>query len=96
MPASNHLPPITGHARAALQEVLSEVPAEVDTLIFPNYESLPEREDVADPFTEVGGQTAGGARGFFLAWGLLRAGECWKRRERKGGGRWREVRKKRG
>ena len=41
------------------------MPAEVDTLIFPNYESLPEREDVADPFTEVGGQTAGGPRASF-------------------------------
>lgn len=29
------------------------MPAGVDTLVFPNYESLPEREDVSDPFTEV-------------------------------------------
>lgn len=36
-----------------LQEVLAKVPPDVDTLVFPNYESLPEREDVADPFTEV-------------------------------------------
>lgn len=38
---------------ACLQEVLGKVPADVDTLVFPNYESLPEREDVADPFLEV-------------------------------------------
>lgn len=38
---------------APLQQVLAKVPPDVDTLIFPNYESLPEREDVADPFTEV-------------------------------------------
>lgn len=36
-----------------LQEVLAKVPPDVDTLVFPNYESLPERDDVVDPFTEV-------------------------------------------
>jgi len=36
-----------------LQEVLAQVPADVDTLVFPNYESLPERDDVTDPFLEV-------------------------------------------
>ncbi|GAB4823201.1 hypothetical protein N2152v2_010247 [Parachlorella kessleri] len=36
----------------SLQEVLAAVPGDVDTFIFPNYESLPEREDVVDPFTE--------------------------------------------
>lgn len=36
-----------------VQEVLGEVPADVDTLVFPNYESLPERDDVEDPFLEV-------------------------------------------
>jgi hypothetical protein len=35
------------------QEVLRNVPPEVDTLVFPNYESLPERDDVGDPFLEV-------------------------------------------
>lgn len=29
------------------------MPHDVDTLVFPNYESLPEREDVTDPFLEV-------------------------------------------
>jgi hypothetical protein len=35
------------------QEVLSGVPGDVDTLVFPNYESLPERDDVRHPFLEV-------------------------------------------
>lgn len=38
---------------ACMQEVLGQVPADVDTLVFPNYESLPERDDVVDPFLEV-------------------------------------------
>jgi hypothetical protein len=25
----------------------------VDTVVFPNYESMPERDDITDPFTEV-------------------------------------------
>lgn len=33
--------------------MLSGVPADVDTLVFPNYESLPERDDVRHPFLEV-------------------------------------------
>ena len=36
------------------------MPSDVDTFIFPNYESLPEREDVADPFTEVGAAPGSG------------------------------------
>lgn len=36
-----------------VQEVLSGVPGDVDTLVFPNYESLPERDDVRHPFLEV-------------------------------------------
>ena len=42
-----------GGAEYSIQRVLSAVPADVDTLVFPNYESLPERDDVQDPFTEV-------------------------------------------
>ncbi|KAL4853226.1 hypothetical protein ACK3TF_005740 [Chlorella vulgaris] len=42
-----------GSPAFSLQEVLGEVPADVDTLVFPNYESLPERDDVEDPFLEV-------------------------------------------
>lgn len=37
----------------SLKRVLGGYPADVDTVIFPNYESLPERDDVEDPFTEV-------------------------------------------
>lgn len=29
------------------------MPASVDTVVFPNYESMPERDDIIDPFTEV-------------------------------------------
>lgn len=43
-----------GGAEYSIQRVLASVPADVDTLVFPNYESLPERDDVQDPFTEVG------------------------------------------
>lgn len=43
----------SGSPAFSLQEVLGSVPHDVDTLVFPNYESLPEREDVADPFLEV-------------------------------------------
>ena len=42
-----------GGAEYSIQRVLASVPADVDTLVFPNYESLPERDDVQDPFTEV-------------------------------------------
>lgn len=37
----------------SLQQVLGSVPNDVDLLIFPNYESLPEAPDVQDAFTEV-------------------------------------------
>ena len=43
-----------GGAEYSIQRVLAAVPADVDTLVFPNYESLPERDDVQDPFTEAG------------------------------------------
>jgi hypothetical protein len=32
---------------------MAAVPRDVDTVVFPNYESMPERDDVEDPFTEV-------------------------------------------
>ena len=32
---------------------MDAVPRDVDTVVFPNYESMPERDDVDDPFTEV-------------------------------------------
>jgi len=37
----------------SLQQTLASVPADVDLLIFPNYESLAESADVEDPFLEV-------------------------------------------
>lgn len=37
----------------SLKELLGSVPDNVDALVFPNYESLTERTDVEDPFTEV-------------------------------------------
>lgn len=43
-----------GGPEYSIQRVLASVPADVDTIVFPNYESLPERDDVQDPFTEVG------------------------------------------
>jgi hypothetical protein len=42
-----------GAPEYSIQRVLSTIPADVDTVVFPNYESLPERDDVQDPFTEV-------------------------------------------
>ena len=42
-----------GASHYSLQQMLADVPAEVDTLVFPNYESLPERNDVVNPFEEV-------------------------------------------
>ena len=44
-----------GGPEYSIQRVLAGVPGDVDTMVFPNYESLPERDDVQDPFTEVGG-----------------------------------------
>lgn len=43
----------SGSKSYSLTEVLDNVPSDVDLLIFPNYESLAETEDVHDPFMEV-------------------------------------------
>lgn len=37
----------------SLQTVLAAYPASVDTVVFPNYEALPERDDVTAPFEQV-------------------------------------------
>jgi hypothetical protein len=37
----------------SLQTVLAAYPPDVDTVVFPNYEALPERDDVASPFAAV-------------------------------------------
>lgn len=42
-----------GNSHFSLQNVLSKFADEVDTVVFPNYESLPETDRVRDPFTEV-------------------------------------------
>lgn len=42
-----------GSASFSLQDVLATFPEDVDTVVFPNYESLPESNRVHDPFTEV-------------------------------------------
>ncbi|GER25826.1 elongation defective 1 family protein [Striga asiatica] len=42
-----------GTREYSVRKFLSAVPRDVDTVIFPNYESAVEREDVKEPFTEV-------------------------------------------
>jgi len=42
-----------GAREYSLRQLLSEVPENVDMVIFPNYESCIEREDIKDPFSEV-------------------------------------------
>ena len=42
-----------GNDGFSLQRVLADFPDDVDTVVFPNYESLPESDKVHDPFTEV-------------------------------------------
>lgn len=42
-----------GNAGFSLQHVLATFADDVDTVVFPNYESLPETDKVHDPFTEV-------------------------------------------
>ncbi|XP_051146456.1 glycosyltransferase-like KOBITO 1 isoform X2 [Andrographis paniculata] len=42
-----------GSREYSLSQVLHEVPLKVDMVIFSNYESCVERDDIKDPFTEV-------------------------------------------
>ncbi|OAY53449.1 glycosyltransferase-like KOBITO 1 [Manihot esculenta] len=42
-----------GSSEYSLRQLLLDVPGNVDMVIFPNYESSVERDDVKDPFTEV-------------------------------------------
>ncbi len=37
----------------SLQSLMAAVPANIDALVFPNYESAVERDDVSEPFTQV-------------------------------------------
>lgn len=42
-----------GAQEYSLRRLLSDVPSNVDMVIFPNYESSIERDDIKDPFSEV-------------------------------------------
>ncbi|GMI84928.1 KOBITO, ABA INSENSITIVE 8, ELONGATION DEFECTIVE 1 [Hibiscus trionum] len=42
-----------GAREYSLRQLLLDVPSNVDMVIFPNYESSVERDDIKDPFTEV-------------------------------------------
>ncbi|KAJ8435582.1 hypothetical protein Cgig2_021736 [Carnegiea gigantea] len=42
-----------GTREYSLREVLLNVPSDVDMVVFPNYESSVERDDIQDPFSEV-------------------------------------------
>ncbi|KAJ8646280.1 hypothetical protein MRB53_008028 [Persea americana] len=43
----------TGAREYSLRQLFSDVPSDVDMVVFPNYESSVERDDIKDPFTEV-------------------------------------------
>ncbi|XP_071909321.1 glycosyltransferase-like At2g41451 isoform X1 [Coffea arabica] len=42
-----------GTSHYSVQQLLSEVPEDVDMVVFPNYESSIERDDIKEPFSEV-------------------------------------------
>uniref|UniRef100_J3N5B0 Glycosyltransferase family 92 protein n=1 Tax=Oryza brachyantha TaxID=4533 RepID=J3N5B0_ORYBR len=42
-----------GAAEYSVRHLLAEVPGDVDMVIFPNYESSVERDDIKDPFSEI-------------------------------------------
>ena len=42
-----------GHGRLSVKTLLYNIPEDVDTLVFPNYEACPETDSVKDPFREV-------------------------------------------
>ncbi|ONK66938.1 uncharacterized protein A4U43_C06F13770, partial [Asparagus officinalis] len=43
---------LVGALEYSLRRLLADVPSNVDLVIFPNYESSIERDDVIDPFSE--------------------------------------------
>lgn len=45
--------PSAPYTAYGLKQLLGGVPREVETLVFPNYETAVERDNVRDPFTEV-------------------------------------------
>ena len=42
-----------GSGAYSVKDVFASLPADVDLLVFPNYEACPETDEVADPFREV-------------------------------------------
>ncbi|KAK4480090.1 hypothetical protein RD792_013147 [Penstemon davidsonii] len=42
-----------GSQEYSVRKLLSDVPGDVDTVVFPNYESSVERDDIKEPFSEV-------------------------------------------
>ncbi|KAE8697763.1 Glycosyltransferase-like KOBITO 1 [Hibiscus syriacus] len=42
-----------GAREYSVRQSLADVPADVDTVVFSNYESIVERDDIKEPFTEV-------------------------------------------
>ncbi|KAI3510982.1 hypothetical protein L1887_18123 [Cichorium endivia] len=42
-----------GGGEYSLRKLLHDIPRDVDMVVFPNYESSVERDDIKDPFTEV-------------------------------------------
>ncbi|XLS71471.1 hypothetical protein HN51_028336 [Arachis hypogaea] len=42
-----------GAREYSLRQLLLEVPGNVDMVIFPNYESSVDRDDIKEPFSEV-------------------------------------------
>ncbi|GMI64771.1 KOBITO, ABA INSENSITIVE 8, ELONGATION DEFECTIVE 1 [Hibiscus trionum] len=42
-----------GAREYSVRQLLADVPEDVDTVVFPNYESSVERDDIKEPFTEV-------------------------------------------
>ncbi|CAD6270177.1 unnamed protein product [Miscanthus lutarioriparius] len=50
---TNELIHLAGAREYALRRLLLDVPDNVDMVIFPNYESSIEHDDIKDPFTEL-------------------------------------------
>ena len=44
---------LAGARKYSLRQLLLDVPNNVDMVVFPNYESAIERDDIKDPFSEV-------------------------------------------
>ncbi|KAJ0475768.1 putative glycosyltransferase-like KOBITO 1 [Helianthus annuus] len=42
-----------GTSEYSLKQLVTDVPEDVDTVVFPNYESSVERDDIQEPFSEV-------------------------------------------